>query len=112
MAISDAGKKEELTALWEQTQKYIAQLADKNLAKRIREATIDNTIAILSKYYLNFRVEDLRKIAGVTEKELVERGVELREGFIQLKEEVAPVDCLQSKLKELAVVASRMSQFE
>lgn len=57
-------------------------------------------------------MDELGKLTGITEKELVERGVEVRGKFIQLKQEKPQTDCLQSKLKELAVVASKMSQFE
>jgi hypothetical protein len=112
LQIGETGKKEDIKQLWEQTRVFIGQLSAKtNLGQRINEATIDNTIKILAKYFLNFSVEDLTKITGITEKELVERGVEVRGKFIQLKQEVVQSDCLQSKLKEIAVVASRMSQF-
>lgn len=69
-------------------------------------------MTILAKYYINFEVEALTKLTKVSEKELLERGAEVKEGFLQLKREEVSSDCLQNKLRELAIVALRMSKLE
>jgi hypothetical protein len=67
LKVGDAGKREDLRQLWEQTRLYLAQLPAKgNLGARIREAAIDSTISILGKYFLNLAVEELTKLTGVT----------------------------------------------
>jgi hypothetical protein len=92
---------------------YVGKLTpNASLGQRIIEATIDSTLKILAKYFLNFGIEDLTKITGITEKELGGRGADIKEKFVHLRQELVQSDCLQSKLKEIAVVASRMSQFE
>ena len=82
------------------------------MGQRIIEGTIDNTLKVLSNYFLNFGIEDLTKITGISEKELIGRGADVKGKFVHLRQEMVQSDCLQSKLKEIAVVASRMNQFE
>lgn len=113
LKIGEAGRREDLKQLWEHIRFFIGQnSARAALAQRVKEGTIDFTVRLLSKYYLNFSLEDLNTLTGLTEQEVSERGVEVRGKFIQLREEKVQSDCLQNKLKELAVVASKMSQFE
>jgi hypothetical protein len=93
--IGDFGKREDLQNLWNQTRLYIGNLGSNGkLGQRIIEATVGNTLKILAKYFMNFGVEELNKLTGITEKELVEEGVEIRNKYIQLVREEVQSDNL------------------
>lgn len=97
--------------MWENIHKYVNQLNDKKIGERIIEASITNTLETLSKYYLNFKVEDWIKLTNTSEKD-VEFQAEIKDKYIQLKQKRNNDNCLQTKLKELVYVASKMNQFE
>ena len=111
--LGEFGKREDVSHLWNLTRLYIGYLGSNDkLGQRIIEATVGNTLKILAKYFVNFSVEELNKLTGITENDLLEQGVEIRNKYIHLVREEVQNDNLQGKLKEIAVVASRMSQFE
>jgi hypothetical protein len=66
----------------------------------------------LSKYFVNYKFSDLKTLFSVSEDDVQQLGYTIREGYIETKQEEVHSDCLLTKLRELAVVASKMNKFE
>ena len=62
-------------------------MKEEPLKERIKEATTEAILKILSKYYINFSFQELKSIYDTSEEKIKELGYEIVSGYIQLKQE-------------------------
>ena len=91
---------------------YLGEIKDDRLKLRIREATTQAILRILSKNFLNYKLGDLNGLFATNDEEVRQLGFNVNDGYVELKRDETPSDCLLVKLRELAIVANRMNKFE
>ena len=83
--IATAGSSESLMQLGVAIKSYLSVLTDNQLKERIREATLQAILKILSKYFTNYSCTDLNIIWETTQDNLTELGFKIDSGYIELK---------------------------
>lgn len=114
-AIAEAGQRELLRPLGSEAAKLVQSLGvrEERTKNRLRSATAANLLALLAKYFVSVELRDVKACFDVREEDIAEAHHELRDGFVFLHRPQTPsTACLQSKLKELAVVSNKMTRFE
>ena len=79
------GKVEKIKELIVAVNEFIAVLKSDQLKQRIKEATLHSTLKILSKYFVNFKYDDFKKLTNGSEKEVIQLGYAIRDGYIETK---------------------------
>ena len=110
--IAEAGTAEKMKELGVAIEDYLRDVKDGHVKQRIREATLNAYLKMLSKYFINYKYTDLKALFNCSEDDIRQLGYTVKDGFIETKREEVHSDCLLTKLRELAIAAHRMNKFE